>query len=428
MTAARLISLIAQGDRDGFAKALQSPRLRIFANAQTADGNLLHAVVRCGWGDMIAPLVDAGADPNGRDAHHETPLHLAAGMGKTESIGALIRAGADINARAGAPDSLMPPPGWGDTPLHRAIDAGDIAAISTLLDAGADPKAKTPPQSRGMNAWHRAALQENPAVMDLLLKHPEHAHMNDSCDSGKTQADTFRLALRAGHAAVVQRLIDHGVNINGRDAEGHAPLHWLIMNRKTRSEALPMIRLLLRHGADGDKAANHWGETPLMVSAKADFPEAMRLLLDTGADATRRSKSGETALHFAAHHYTVETIQLLLDAGADINARDKMGQTPLHIAAHHNRRDVVKTLLAEGADPHAADHRGRTPDMLCLAPVQQTTRALVLQAQQNPRAQSSSTDGRKKLRGRFARAQRRKPVKQWPPRKNPPSNGGGYRP
>ncbi|MDP2204774.1 MAG: ankyrin repeat domain-containing protein [Alphaproteobacteria bacterium] len=239
--------------------------------------------------------------------------------------------------------------------------------------------------------------------------------MNDFCDHGKTRADTFRLALKAGHAPVVRRLISHGIDINCRDSEGHTPLHWLLLHRSTRAEALPMIRLLLQNGADGDKATNLWGETPLMVAAKADFPEAMHLLLDQGADAARRSQFLETALHFAARHYTAETIHLLIDAGADINAPDRTRQTALHIAAYHNRRDVVKTLIARGADPTITDARGRTPDRLCLSPTQINTHRLVLKAQEDWLRKNQKHGGR--LRGRFnPPAQTVKPPPPPPPK------------
>jgi serine/threonine-protein phosphatase 6 regulatory ankyrin repeat subunit A/serine/threonine-protein phosphatase 6 regulatory ankyrin repeat subunit B len=189
-------------------------------------------------------------------------------------------------------------------------------------------------------------------------------------------------------------LISHGIDINRRDSEGHTPLHWLLLHRSTRAEALPMIRLLLQNGADGDKAANLWGETPLMIAAKADFPEAMHMLLDQGADAARRSQFLETALHFAAHHYTAETIHLLVGAGADINAPDRTGQTALHIAAHHNRRDVVKTLIARGADPTLKDTRGRTPERLCLSPTQVNTHRLILKAQEDWARKNQKHGGR----------------------------------
>lgn len=46
----------------------------------------------------------------------------------------------------------------------------------------------------------------------------------------------------------------------------------------------------------------------------------------------------------------VEAVRQLLQSGADVNARDRYGQTALMLAAHHGHREVVETLVGSGAD------------------------------------------------------------------------------
>lgn len=367
--------LVDRGQKDRLIQKLSNPDAETLHDMNAQDDNgraLLHDLAALGWTDLIPLAVDLGAKLEIEDLDGFTPLHVAAAMGQVTSIHALARAGADMDAPAN---------GHAQTPLHIAIMYGQYDSFAALLKNDACPAARNPKGDvDGKNAYHYAAT-EAPEFMALLLDHPDAAHLYDRHATDNMWADAFRLALKAGNMPVVKRMTDYGVDLNAKDHEGLTPLTWLLTHRETRAKALPFIHFLLQHGADGDKAVNQWGETPLMLAAKADFAEAVQLLLDHGADPDRKNHFDETALHFACNHYTVATVAALLKAGADVNAQDRTHQTPLHIAAHKNRRDVVKTLLDADADPLMKDRRGRTPDALCQAPVQENTRYLVVQRQ-----------------------------------------------
>lgn len=367
--------LVDLGQKDRLREKLSTPDAETCRTINAQDDNgraLLHDLAVQGWTDLIPFAVDLGAKTEIEDLDGFTPLHVAAAMGQVHSIQALARAGADMDAAAH---------GHAQTPLHIAIMFGQYGSVDTLLKNDACPAARNPKGDvDGKNAYHYAAT-EAPQFMALLLDHPDAAHLYDRHATDNMWADAFRLALKASNMPVVKLLADYGVDMNAKDHEGLTPLTWLLGHRETRAEALPFIQFLLQHGADGDKAVNQWGETPLMLAAKSDFADAVRLLLDHGADPNRKNHFDETALHFACNHYTVATVAALLDAGADVDAQDRTHQTPLHIAAHKNRRDVVKTLLDADADPLLKDRRGRTADALCQAPVQENTRYLVVQRQ-----------------------------------------------
>lgn len=72
----------------------------------------LHCAARTGLLGGIAPLVQAGADKDGRTQWGETPLHLAAQNSHVDCVKELLRLGADRDAE----NNVRPPP---PPPGHR---------------------------------------------------------------------------------------------------------------------------------------------------------------------------------------------------------------------------------------------------------------------------------------------------------------------
>jgi ankyrin repeat protein len=97
-------------------------------------------------------------------------------------------------------------------------------------------------------------------------------------------------------------------------------------------------------------------------AARGDL-SGVRLSLRLGVDPNEASRSGwrlenagPTPLTAAAQFGQVEAIRLLIDQGADPNLLDgrseSPGQTPLATAATHGQLDACRALLDAGADPN----------------------------------------------------------------------------
>jgi len=160
-------------------------------------------------------------------------------------------------------------------------------------------------------------------------------------------ADDVRLldAAKAGRVDLVHALLRQHVDVNAREADGTAALHWIV-----RADDIEDAGLIIRAGASVN-VTNRYGVTPLALAAANGSPKMVRLLLDSGADANTATPEGQTALMTAAKTGEPETVAALLDAGADVNAREQwLHESALMWAAAENHADATRILLDYGAD------------------------------------------------------------------------------
>ena len=120
-----------------------------------------------------------------------------------------------------------------------------------------------------------------------------------------------------------------------------------------RNNDLAYLKSAVAKGADRNTRDSK-GATLLMHAAAFGSVEAVKLLLDSGADVNARNQLEATALLWAADQ--PEKARLLIEKGADVNARSKPGRTPLLVAANcPGCSETVKLLIAKGADVKTRD-------------------------------------------------------------------------
>jgi ankyrin repeat protein len=131
------------------------------AIARSADGfSALHYPAFFGRGEAAAAaqaLLAAGADVNARsdNAFSVLPIHSAVAGGLDEVVAVLVDSGADVNARQRH--------GW--TPLHGAAQNGSLASVEKQLAAGADPAARN---DDGVDAVELARQAGHEAIVARL--------------------------------------------------------------------------------------------------------------------------------------------------------------------------------------------------------------------------------------------------------------------
>lgn len=114
---------------------------------------------------------------------------------------------------------------------------------------------------------------------------------------------------------------------------------------------IDIAKLLIAHGATID-IRDHDGETPLLVNTYKF--SIVKLLIDNGADVNIRSYSGRTPLHAVISNHNDDIAKLLIDNGADM-------KEALHLTVKKGRRTTIKLLLSKGANINELDSSGCTP-------------------------------------------------------------------
>lgn len=93
------------------------------------------------------------------------------------------------------------------------------------------------------------------------------------------------------------------------------------------------------------------------ASADGDLPALRQIIADDPQSVTDLDDRGGSPLHSACFAGELEAVRLLLDCGADVRLRNRWQETPLHEAAKEGWEPVVALLLEQGA---AVDIEART--------------------------------------------------------------------
>jgi len=189
------------------------------------------------------------------------------------------------------------------------------------------------------------------AVVGLCLA-PETA-----LQSAAPPSDDVYAAVRANDLARLRTLIASPADANARDGQGDTPLLYA-----AAVGSLEAMKLVLDKGADVN-AQNAFGTTALMISA-VDIAK-VHLLVERGANVNLASKQGRTALFVAAmSDQSADIVRYLVAKGADLKARDAFGNTILTAAAVGNDLGTIRIALDAGVDVNAVGATGMTPLLL----------------------------------------------------------------
>ena len=135
--------------------------------------------------------------------------------------------------------------------------------------------------------------------------------------------------------------------------------------------SLKDIQEYISQGADVNAMTSD-GYTPLMYAAMFNTAEAVRLLIENGADVNAKNFQRQTALSLIVSKegfpYDPDVIPEIVKGGADVNDYYDGDSTLLMIAARdsvfHTHGDIAAELIKAGADVNAVRRDGKNALML----------------------------------------------------------------
>ena len=352
---------------------------------------------RTHYENCLAEVEDMKRQLEFRDDDGETALHRAA---VAKNIGPhmmklLLDAGADLSVR----DK------YGATPLISVLKKADktlLILCNRLLEYGAEVNCwDDDGVSALLAAWERYAEPWSEMVMVRLLDvgaNPNVQWREEGPFSIKKHTALLHWAVNCGNRRLVNKLLEHGADVNVKDSQGQTPLHFAVQNNDS---GLSIMMVLLQAGQADVWVTDEIGRTPLMnICMLHYYPYVNRIdvlldyvapcqqgiyvnlcdqagssallhacrcqfgasrvlyLLELGADPFVRDTHGFTALIGACRNASspqwLQIVEYLLRVGVDPNIRDKVsGKPALHHAASQYDVDVqvIHLLLTHGADP-----------------------------------------------------------------------------
>ncbi|CRG92916.1 hypothetical protein PISL3812_09996 [Talaromyces islandicus] len=270
------------------------------------------------------------------------------------------------------------------TPLMEATRQESGSMVRLLLQRGdVDIHAKN---YLGNDALKCAVLNGTTICVQFLLDDGRRTNVNEQNYEGntalllalrgrlKTTKDRIDAHLpnhvwlpsnRIRYDAITASLLSHpGIDINQGDASGHTPLQEAIRLNDDR-----YLKMLLHHPMiDVDHGK------PLCYAAANGKVEAMKMLIESGADVNQRGEDGRSPLSCVVNGGHWLAMKYLLGVqGIDVNMTDNRGQTALHkVCAYkggifdRETKRMLNLLLAEpDLEINAKDLAGKSP--LCCA-------------------------------------------------------------
>jgi ankyrin repeat protein len=272
---------------------------------------------------------------------------------------------------------------------HQIVEefrAGDFASLMSIDSGRAQEGFKYAQEaSHGYEIIHARGYSTADAGLVEAVAKRDLSTVRALLEKGVSPNQTGRLdepllvsAIRFGQVEVAESLVAAGADVFARGGQLGGDSIWI-----ASAEGHAKILELLLSKAKGDERLQRSLDVAFASAVAGGHLEAIRLLLDAGADANKCDEKGNTMLLVACLRGLEgiwelqmkrpfpeqpgrpktdwpKVVEALLKAGANPNFQTKEGVSALMAAASRGLREVCIVLINSGADPNLKTTTGLT--------------------------------------------------------------------
>ena len=372
-----LLAAVAGDDDPGGAQLLLRHKARVDARGAEQRTALMQACA-AGNAEVVALLLDAGADRNAHDSQGMTPLLEACAHGHTAVVQRLATTKPDIKAVDSQQRNAV---------MLACLGGAEPDLLRLLIQLGVDPARADAEGRKPIEVAIEHGRWPQVSVLDPDYALPANvAEGLAEGEAGRTPRQLLRDALATGDFDAAASVLALG-EVVGSDALAELLLEF------SEEDDLSGFDWLLRHGASAERAVAAGGSVLQRLLDQGFARQvALQHLLDRGQGVAGRGGLARflTAC-LSGEHVSRSAEQLalgLLERGADAFAALPAQDPPLSVAVRLGWQRLVEALLALGADPNGRDQRGHGPLQVAAALGREAALRALIRAGALPQARS----------------------------------------
>jgi len=177
----------------------------------------------------------------------------------------------------------------------------------------------------------------------ILQNHPDIFGEGDGrIDLNATTSGEFTLlimAILSDNVAIVDFLLNQGVNFNGPDRAGLTPLMHAV-----RVGYFAIIERLLKEDEVNADRGDDSNTTPLMIAVQNGRLDIVEALIKANSNVNAANNDGNTALMYAAQRDNLAIAKALVKEGADVDIENKRGETAEDFAKHKKSGAITEYI------------------------------------------------------------------------------------